>query len=110
MYAVGVGDYGQVRIPVNTPMGRQYMMMDSEFDEQTLRNIASATGGEYFRATDNDSLKRIYAKIDQLEKSKIRVREFSRRTENFRPFLTAALICLVLAVLLKCFVLRPITE
>ncbi len=110
VYAVGVGKHGQVRMPVNTPIGRQYVMMDSEFDEQTLRNIASATGGEYFRATDNDSLKRIYEQIDRLEKSKIRVREFSRRTENFMPFLSAALILIVLATLLKCFVLRPITE
>ena len=68
VYAVGVGSHGQARVPVQTPYGTQYMMMDSEFDEATLRNIANATGGEYFRATDNSSLKRIYAQIDQLEK------------------------------------------
>ena len=110
VYAVGVGSHGQARVPVQTPYGTQYMMMDSEFDEATLRNIANATGGEYFRATDNSSLKRIYAQIDQLEKSKIRVREYSKRTESYAPFLTAALLCLLLDILLKCFALRTITD
>lgn len=110
VYAVGVGSYGQARVPVQTPMGVQYMTMDSEFDEETLRRIASTTGGEYFRATDNNSLKAIYQKIDQLEKSKIRVREYSKRSEHFAPFLYAALLCLLLEILLRYFVLRTITN
>ena len=110
VYAVGVGSHGQARVPVQTPYGTQYMTMDSEFDEQTLRNIAQKTGGEYFRATDNSSLKRIYEQIDQLEKSKIRVREYSKRTEHAVPFLLAALGCLIADILIKCFVLRTITE
>lgn len=110
VYAIGVGSYGKVRVPIQTPYGTQYGTMDSEFDEQTLRNIATTTGGEYFRATDNSSLKAIYNQIDQLEKTKIRVREYSKRTENFTPFLWAALACLLLEILLRCFVLRPVTE
>ena len=110
VYAVGVGSYGQARVPVQTPYGTQYMMMDSEFDEGTLKNIAQTTGGEYFRATDNKSLKRIYEQIDQLEKSKIRVREYSKRSENFMPFLYAALICLLLDILIRHFALRTIAE
>lgn len=111
VYAVGVGSYQQeVRVPIHTPYGVQYGTMNSEFDETTLRSIAQMTGGEYFRATDNKSLKAIYSKIDQLEKSKIRVREYSKRTECFIPFLTAALICLLLEILLRFFVLRTITE
>lgn len=110
VYAVGVGSYGQARVPVQTPYGIEYRVMDSEFDEETLRKIASTTGGEYFRATDNSSLKAIYEKIDQLEKSKIRVREYSRRTESFFPFLMAALLCLLIEILLKYFVLRTITN
>ncbi|MCQ2325574.1 MAG: VWA domain-containing protein, partial [Paludibacteraceae bacterium] len=110
VYAIGVGSYGEARCPVHTPYGTQYVTISNEFDEETLRNIASSTGGEYFRATDNNSLKRIYEQIDQLEKSKIRVREFSKRTENFEPFLIAALICLLLDILLKHFVLRTITN
>ncbi len=110
VYAVGVGSHGQARVPVQTPYGTQYMMMDSEFDEATLRQIAATTGGEYFRATDNQSLKRIYEQIDQLEKTKIRVREYAKRSEHFMPFLIAALLCLLLDMLLRHFVLRTITE
>ena len=111
VYAIGVGSYSdQVRVPMQTPYGMQYGTMSSEFDETTLRNIAQLTGGEYFRATDNNSLRNIYQQIDQLEKTKIRVREYSKRTEHFMPFLTAALICLLLEVLLRFFVLRTIAE
>lgn len=110
VYAVGVGSHGQVRIPVPTPMGKQYMTMESEFDEQTLRGIAATTGGEYFRATDNKSLKAIYEQIDQLEKTKIRVREYSKRTEVFAPFLLAALLCLLCEILLRHFALRTIAQ
>ena len=111
VYAIGVGSYSdQVRVPVYTPYGVQYSTMNSEFDETTLRNIAQLTGGEYFRATDNNSLRNIYQQIDQLEKTKIRVREYSKRTEHFMPFLTAALLCLLLEVLIRFFVLRTIAE
>lgn len=110
VYAIGVGSLGEARCPVQTPYGTQYVTISNEFDETTLRNIASTTGGEYFRATDNNSLKRIYEQIDQLEKTKIRVREFSKRTENFEPFLFAALICVLLDILIKCFVLKSINN
>lgn len=111
VYAIGVGSYSdQVCVPMHTPYGIQYGTMSSEFDETTLRNIAQLTGGEYFRATDNNSLRAIYQQIDQLEKTKIRVREYSKRTEHFAPFLMAALMCMVLEVLIRFFVLRTITE
>jgi len=111
VYAIGVGSYSQeVRVPIQTPYGVQYGTMNSEFDETTLRNIAHMTGGEYFRATDNNSLRSIYQQIDQLEKTKIRVREYSKRTEHFMPFLVAALLCLLLEVLVRFFVLRTIAE
>lgn len=111
VYAIGVGSYSQeVRVPIQTPYGVQYGTMNSEFDETTLRNIAHMTGGEYFRATDNNSLRSIYQQIDQLEKTKIRVREYSKRTEHFMPFLVAALLCLLLEVFVRFFVLRTIAE
>lgn len=110
VYTIGVGSYGQARVPVKTPMGMQYVTMDSEFDEGTLRGIAETTGGQYFRATDNTSLKRIYEQIDQLEKTKLRVREYSKHTENFAPFLFAALFCLLLEIILRYFVLRTISN
>ena len=110
VYTVGVGSYGQARVPVQTPIGTQYITMDSEFDETTLQRIAQTTGGQYFRATDNSSLKKIYEQIDQLEKTKLRVREYSKHTENFAPFLYAALLCLLGEILLRYFVLRTITQ
>ena len=110
VYTVGVGSYGQARVPVQTPIGTQYITMDSEFDETTLQRIAQTTGGQYFRATDNSSLKKIYEQIDQLEKTKLRVREYAKHTENFAPFLYAALLCLLGEIVLRYFVLRTITQ
>ena len=99
-----------MKVPIHTPYGVQYGTMSSEFDETTLRNIAQLTGGEYFRAKDNKTLRAIYGQIDQLEKTKIRVREYSKRTEHFMPFLLAALACLLLDLVLRHFVLRTIAE
>ena len=111
VYAIGVGSYSkEVKVPIHTPYGVQYGTMSSEFDETTLRTIAQMTGGEYFRATDNNSLRAIYSQIDQLEKTKIRVREYSKRTEHFAPFLMTALACLLLELLIRYFVLRTIAE
>ena len=110
VYTSGVGSYGQARVPVQTPIGKQYITMDNEFDETTLRSIAETTGGQYFRAKDNTSLKAIYDQIDQMEKTKLRVREFSKHTENFMPFLYAALICLLLELIIRYFVLRTISN
>jgi len=110
VYAIGVGSYGEARIQVDTPYGKQTMTIQNEFDETTLKQVAQQTGGEYFRATDNRSLKAIYQKIDQLEKSKIRVQEFSKRHENFPPFLYAALLCLLLEIIIRYFITRTIAN
>jgi Ca-activated chloride channel homolog len=108
VYAIGVGSYGMVNVPVQTPLGVQYQQMESEFDEKTLKQIANTTGGEYFRATDNNKLRNIYHKIDQMEKTKISVKEFSKKNEEFYFFALAALILLVLEVLLRNTVFRKI--
>lgn len=110
VYAIGVGSHGQARVPVQTPMGTQYMMMDSEFDEATLKEIAQTTGGEYFRATNNNSLREIYQEIDQMEKTKIRVHEFSKKTENFFVFVLLAFVCLLTEILLRNITLKSITN
>lgn len=110
VYAIGVGSKGEARIPYQTPIGIQYTTISGEFDEGTLRQIAQTTGGQYFRATDNAKLKAIYQEIDQLEKTKIRVREYSKRTESFAPFLWAALCCLLLDILLRFLALRTLSN
>ena len=108
VYTIGVGSHGQARIPVPTPIGTQYQVIDSEFDETSLRSIATETGGAYFRATDNNSLREIYKQIDQLEKSKIRVREYSKRQEMFPMFVGIAALLVLLELLLRHSLLRRI--
>ncbi len=80
--------------PVQTPYGIQYQDMPVEIDEGILQEIAQMTGGKYFRATDNDKLLQVYKEIDKLEKSKIDVRQFSRKEEKY---LIPALISLLSA-------------
>ena len=108
VYTVGVGSYGTAPYPVQTPFGTRYQDMKVEIDEELLTNIAQITGGEYFRATNNKALEAVYEQIDQLEKSKIEVTEFSRKSEEFRPYAMAALLLLLLELLLRRTLLREL--
>lgn len=101
VYTVGVGTDGYAPTPVSTPMGIVMQNEKVSIDETLLKNIANETGGEYFRATDNKSLKKIYTKIDQLEKSKVEVTTFHRYTEKFYPFVFAALLLLFIEIVLR---------
>jgi Ca-activated chloride channel family protein len=101
VYTVGIGSHGMVEMPIMTPMGIQYQLAQSEFDEKSLQDIANATGGKYFRATDNSKLRLIYQEIDKLEKTKISVREYSKKEEQFYVFSLLAFIMLALEVLLR---------
>jgi Ca-activated chloride channel homolog len=96
VYTIGVGTQGMAPYPVQTPYGIQYQDMPVEIDEAILQEIAQTTGGKYFRATDNDKLVEVYKEIDKLEKSKIDVRQFSRKEERY---LIPALIAFILIVL-----------
>ena len=108
VYTIGVGTRGMAPYPVKTPFGIQYQPMPVEIDEDMLRQVASLTGAEYFRATSNKSLEEIYSKIDQLERTKIEVTEFHRYTEMFYDYVVAALALLLLEFLLSGFVFRKI--
>ncbi|NLO03058.1 MAG: VWA domain-containing protein [Bacteroidales bacterium] len=101
VYTVGVGTVGTAPFPVQTPYGVQLRDMEVKIDEKTLQEIASTTGGQYFRATSNTKLAEIYKEIDQLEKSKIEVREFSRKSEEFLPFAVAGILLLILSLFLN---------
>lgn len=83
VYTIGVGTQGMAPYPVQTPYGIQYQDMPVEIDEGILQEIAQMTGGKYFRATDNDKLLQVYKEIDKLEKSKIDVKQFSRKEEKY---------------------------
>jgi Ca-activated chloride channel family protein len=108
IYTIGVGTKGIVNIPVPTPMGIQYQQMQSDFDSKSLQDIANLTGGKYYNATDNSKLRHIYMSIDQLEKTKISVREFSKKDEQFYVFSILAFILLTLEILMRNTVLRRI--
>ncbi|HTI58619.1 VWA domain-containing protein [Mucilaginibacter sp.] len=101
VYTVGIGTHGYAPYPVQTPFGIQYQRMPVDVDEGTLTKIANITGGKYFRATDNRTLKNIYEHIDQMEKAKIAVTQYHKKTELFLPFALIALLCLTVEFLLK---------
>ncbi len=108
VYTIGVGTIGTAPYPLHTPFGVQLRDMEVKIDEPTLQKIAGITDGKYFRATNNNKLVEIYKEIDKLEKSKIDVREFSRKTEEFLPFALAGMILLVSGLLLKLLFFRNI--
>lgn len=101
VYTVGVGTNGYAPYPVQTPFGTQYQRMKVQIDEATLTKIASITGGKYFRATNNEKLKEIYQRIDNMEKAKIAVTRYHKKTDHFLPFAVIALLLLLLEFLLK---------
>jgi Ca-activated chloride channel family protein len=107
VYTIGVGKEGGAPIPVNHPVyGRVYArnpdgsLVLSKMDEGLLRSIAESTGGQFFRATDADALRRIYAQILDLERTKFEVKRFERAAEYYRWAAMPALALLVLEVLL----------
>lgn len=108
VYTIGVGSYGMVNIPVQTPLGRQYQQIESAFDEKPLQEIADMTGGQYFRATNNEKLRSIYQEIDKLEKTKISVKEFSKKHEEFAIFAFVALLLLIAEVLIRNMYLKKL--
>lgn len=108
VYTIGVGTYGEAPYPVPSPFGVQLQNMRVEIDEDVLRQIATVTGGQYFRATDNSKLEQIYKEIDQLEKSKMEVKHFSKKQEQYFWFGLIGVLLLVGEALLRYTLLRKI--
>ncbi len=101
IYTIGVGTRGQALYPINDPIfGKRYVRMPVDIDEDVLQQVASITGGKYFRATDQESLEKIFNEIDKLEKTRIEVKEYTRYTELFMNWMWAALAVLVLEMVL----------
>jgi len=90
VYTVGVGTEGYAPVPVQTPGGVVMQREKVSIDEKLLTQIANETGGKYFRAKDNESLRNIYTAIDKLEKSRIEITTLKKYTEEFFPFALAA--------------------
>ncbi len=111
VYTIGVGtNAGQAPYPAQTPGGGMVMtMMPVQIDEALMRKIASETGGQYFRATGDNSLKKIYESIDKMEKTKVEVSSFKHFSELFFPLALLACACLFLESLLRWTVFRSVT-
>jgi Ca-activated chloride channel family protein len=101
VYTVGVGTTGMVPVPVlvEDRFGRkvvQRQLMNVSVDEELLKAIAARTGGQFYKATDRDSLARIFDTIDRLEKTELQVKRYVRYQERFQPFAWAGLVLLLL--------------
>lgn len=108
VYAIGVGTRGKAPFPFQTAFGIQYQDVDVDIDEPTLKQIAATTGGQYFRATDNASLKEIYSEIDKMEKTKISVQQYSKKQEEYKNWALLLFALLLVEILLRNTLLRNI--
>lgn len=108
IHTIGVGTKGKAPFLVNSVFGQRYVYQEVDIDETTLKEISKVTGGQYFRATDLESLKNIYQQIDEMEKSEVKVIDHSEYTELFYFFLVPGLLLLLLEVALSNTLLRRI--
>ena len=108
VYTIGVGTKGEAPYPIQTAFGVQYQNVPVEIDEPVLKQIAATTGGQYFRATDNASLKEIYSEIDKMEKTKISVQEYSKKEEEYKNWALLVFALLLIEVLLRNSIFRNI--
>lgn len=108
VYTIGVGTNGQARYPMTVAGGVQYVNIPVEIDTKTLASIAGTTNGEFYRATDNSKLREVYQEIDKLEKTKMNVKEYSKRYEAFLPFALAACLLLLVELLLRETILKKL--
>ena len=108
VYTIGVGTQGEAPYPYQTAFGIKYQNVPVDIDEPTLKQIAATTGGQYFRATDNASLKEIYSEIDKMEKTKISVQEYSKKQEEYKNWAFLLFALLLCEILLRNTLLRNI--
>ena len=103
LYTIGIGTRGTAPYPFRDQLGRVfYRDMEVEIDEELLQQMSAATkDGRYFRATNKKTLEEIFIQIDQMEKSKIDILQFTKKKDEFLPLLWIALIALGLEALVK---------
>jgi Ca-activated chloride channel family protein len=110
VYTIGVGSEGSAPYPVKDQFGQtSIQQMPVQIDEALMQRISRETGGKYFRATNNNSLNRIYKDIDKLEKTKIEINSYKRYSELFFPYAFLALFCIMLELVLRYTYFRSIT-
>jgi Ca-activated chloride channel family protein len=108
VYTIGVGTNGTAPYPMSAYGRVQYVNIPVEIDEATLTQIAQTADGQYYRATSNSKLKEVYQEIDKLERTKLHVKEFSKREEAYLPFALVAFLCVLLEFLLRNSILKRI--
>lgn len=108
VYTIAVGTTGVVKYPIQVGGVTQYINRRGDLDTETLQKIAQMTDGQFYRATSRAELKKIYGDIDQLEKSKIDVKHFSKRYDAYQPFALAAVLLLIIEILLRITIFRRI--
>ncbi|MBQ7180984.1 MAG: VWA domain-containing protein [Bacteroidaceae bacterium] len=101
VYTIGVGTNGTARYPYPVGGHIEYINVPVEIDTKALATIAQKTDGEFYRATDNKKLHDVYQQIDQLEKTKMNVKTYTKRYEAFLPFMLVAVLALLLEILLR---------
>jgi Ca-activated chloride channel family protein len=107
IYTIGVGSMGNAPYPVDDPaFGKRYVSIPVQIDEEVLKEIARITNGRYFRATDEGKLEEIYQEIDQLEKSKIEIKQFKKVKERYFLPLLIGLVCFGLYIFVTRMFLR----
>lgn len=106
VYAIGVGTNGSIQI--TDPYGFSTTTLETKIDEAALKEIASTTGGKFFRATDSRTLRQVFDEIDKLEKSKIKVNNVTQTEENFMPWILLSLCCFVAFMSIRYTILRRI--
>ncbi len=112
IYTIGAGKRGGAPVPYHHPVfGKQYhrnpdgTLHLTKLDENTLRLIAGRTGGKYFRATDSNTLRNVYKKINKMEKTEMEIKQYLYYYENFKPFVLSGLIFLLAYMLLDNLIL-----
>lgn len=109
VYTIGVGTNGTASTPYQDQFGRTvYQDVPVRIDEKTLSEISKIADGQYFRAVNKNKLEGIYQEIDKLEKSKINVTDFRKKSEHFWLFALAAAVLLLLEFLLKNTVFKSV--
>jgi Ca-activated chloride channel homolog len=109
VYTIGVGTLGMAPYPFKTSLGGIiYQNVDVKIDEVLLKQISEMTGAKYFRATNKEKLEAIYKEIDKMEKSKIDVLEWSKKTEEFPPLALIALFLFILELTSRFLIYRSI--
>lgn len=107
VYTIGVGTQGTAPYPVEDPVfGKRYVQVEVEIDEDILREISRITGGQYYRATNPEALRKIYEEIDRMEKTVVTRRTHTVYTELYPYFVVPAAFLLALSGILSGTFLR----